>query len=309
MIELSKFNSLIELVSYFKNESICREFIKEQRWGNVIVCPFCGCVEVYTCKDGKRLHCNHCNHDFSVLVGTIFENTKLPLIKWFIAMYLLSSHKKGISSHQLSHDIKVTQKTAWFMLHKIRTTFIQNDTMLENEVECDEAYIGGREANKHQSKKTNGSQGRSVKAKTPIFGMVERNGNVIARKVENTNGETLLSNIRKYVREGSRVFTDEWIGYHTLKDSEYGHDIVRHKNNEFVRDDAYTNTIEGFWAQLKRMIFGAYHFTSAKYLQKYVDEAVFRYDTAFYEESDRFALMMNNAIGKRSYEYIKKCAA
>lgn len=112
MVNFANFNSLISLVSFFSTDSICRDFIKEQRWSDCVVCPFCGSIHCYACKDGKRIHCNGCNKDFSVLVGTIFENTKLPLIKWFMAMYLLSSHKKGISSHQLSRDISVSQKTA-----------------------------------------------------------------------------------------------------------------------------------------------------------------------------------------------------
>lgn len=309
MIDFSHFDSLITLVSYFQNETLCRNFIKEQRWGNVVVCPYCGSIHCYSCKDGKRIHCNHCNKDFSVLVGTIFENTKLSLIKWFMAMYLISSHKKGISSHQLARDIKVTQKTAWFMLHKIRTTFVQNVSSLEGEVECDEVYVGGREKNMHQSKRTENNQGRSVKTKTPVFGMVERNGNVIAKKVANTAGETLMNSIREYVKEGSRVFTDEWIGYHSLEKSEYTHYTIHHKSDEFVNGDVYTNTIEGFWGQLKRMILGVYHFTSAKYLQRYVDEAAFRYNTAFYDEGARFAMMIDKAMGKRSYEFIKECVA
>ena len=151
MVNFTRFDSIISLASYFSNEEICRQFLKEQRWGSVVVCPYCGSVHVYACGDGKRFKCDGCGNKFSVLVGTIFENTKLPLRKWFMAMYLLSSHKKGVSSHQIARDIEVTQKTAWFILHKIRTLLGQDDNVtLADEVECDEAYMGGREKNKHE---------------------------------------------------------------------------------------------------------------------------------------------------------------
>ena len=154
-LALEHFNSLISLVNHFNNDKRCRDFITEQRWGKVVVCPFCGCTHIYECGNGdNQFKCAHCHKRFSCLVGTIFENTKLPLQKWFMAMYLISSHKKGISSRQLSRDIDVMQKTAWFILHKIRTLFAQDDVVLGGVVECDEMYLGCRETNKHDSKKT-----------------------------------------------------------------------------------------------------------------------------------------------------------
>ncbi len=304
---LEKFNNLISLVGYFKDNATCRAFLKEQRWGDNVVCPYCGHQHCYTRADGS-FRCPECKKNFSVLVGTIFENTKIALVKWFAAMYLISSHKKGVSSHQLARDIDVTQKTAWFILHKVRTLYAQGTTELTEEVECDEAYIGGRESNKHQSKKTEGTQGRSLKTKSAVFGMVERGGALIARKVADTKSATLSPIIRQFVKAGSRVFTDEYIGYNSLYESEYSHAIVHHNAKEFVVDDAYTNTIEGFWSQLKRMIFGIYHFVSAKYLQRYVDEAVFRYNTREYKESVRFANMFERSINVLRYEDVKKVA-
>ena len=310
MVNFTRFDSIISLASYFSNEEICRQFLKEQRWGSVVVCPYCGSVHVYACGDGKRFKCDGCGNKFSVLVGTIFENTKLPLRKWFMAMYLLSSHKKGVSSHQIARDIEVTQKTAWFMLHKIRTLLGQEDNVtLADEVECDEAYMGGREKNKHGSKRTEATRGRSTKTKTPVFGMVQRGGKVVAKKVADTGCNTLSAAIRQYVKLGSRIFTDEWIGYKTLKESEYKHDFVRHNVKEFVNGDIYTNTIEGFWGQLKRMIIGVYHFTSAKYLQRYVDEAVFRYNTCRCSEGERFSLMMRRSAAKFDYYDVVNMAA
>ena len=308
-IGLDKFDSLFVFVSHFKDNETCKEFLVSQRWkdGDVI-CPYCG---VHHCKkrvDG-RFRCHHCRRNFSVLVGTIFENTKISLVKWFIAMYHISSHKKGISSHQLARDLSITQKSAWYILHKVRTLFGQsNDTALANNVECDEAYIGGQEKYKHASKKTEGTQGRSLKTKTPIFGMAQRKGKIIAKKTANVQGKTLCGIINQFVKAGSRIFTDEYIGYNTLVDSEYTHSVVNHGAKQFVDGVAHTNSIGGLSTQLKRSIFGIYHFVSAKYLQRYVDEAVFRYNTCKKNESDRFKTMFLKSIGIVRYDDVKNVA-
>ena len=259
MAKITKFNSLFALARAFRTEKECRDYLIKQRWADGdVVCPYCGehhCVE----RTDGRFRCKKCRLNFSVTVDTIFENTKLPLLKWFMAMYLIASHKKGISSHQLAKDIDVSQKTAWFMAQKIRTLFEQDSTELEGEVEMDEAYIGGAEKNKHESKKTENNQGRSLKTKSAVFGMVQRDSNVVAKKTENTQSKTLMPIIRPFVKPNSRVFTDEYIGYHSLEESEYKHSVVFHKDKQFVIGDAHTNTIEGFWGQLKRSIFGIYH--------------------------------------------------
>lgn len=300
--ELPFFNSLIALVNHFNCQKKCIEFLIEQRWNGQAVCPYCGGTHCYRRSDGRFI-CKGCGDNFSVLVGTIFENTKVPLTKWFMAMYLISSHKKGISSLQLSRDISVTQKTAWFMLQKIRSLYSQNTDELHGQVECDETYVGGKETNKHGSKKVQGTQGRSTKTKEGVFGMVERNtGKVVAMRIPDSKSATLIGIINDFVKEGSRIYTDEYIGYHSLMDSEcYAHSSVNHKNKEFVDGESHTNTIEGFWSQLKRMIMGVYHFVSAKYLQRYVDEAVFRYNTCAYEEGERFQRMFAQSVGKVKY--------
>ena len=217
MVNFSKFNSLYSVAVYFSTEDKCRQAIIDSRWGvgdkQDVVCPYCGQHHCHKRADG-RFCCSKCNKNFSEKVGTVFENTKIPLRKWFMAMYLISSHKKGISSHQLSRDIDVTQKTAWFILHKIRTLFAQDDTVaLRGDVECDEAYIGGRERNKHEWKRTKGTQGRSTKTKTPVFGMVQRGGKVVALKCDKTDGATLLPIISQFVVEGSTIYTDELTSY------------------------------------------------------------------------------------------------
>ena len=311
MIDFSKFNSLFAMANYFSNDNVCKKAIIENRWsvGNVI-CPHCGKRHCRMSKNG-RFHCTECNHNFSCTVGTIFENTKLPLRKWFLAMYLISSHKKGVSSHQLARDIAVTQKTAWYMLQKIRALYAQDDSVaLCTEVECDEVYIGGKEKWKHQSMRTPNTQGRSIKTKIPVFGMMERTeitnakgkkefmSNVRAMVVKKADRATLEPIIEQFVASGSTVFTDELNAYNHLTEMGYEHKICNHGALQFVCDyGIYTNNIEGFWSHFRRMISGCYHDVSDEHLQSYIDEACFRWNTRKMSESERFTNMFTTSIG------------
>lgn len=309
MIDFSKFDSLVDIALTFDTPAKCKAAIIQSRWADGdVVCPYCGHHHCHRRKDG-RFVCSACNHNFSETVGTIFENTKISLTKWFMAMYLISSHKKGISSHQLGRDIHVTQKTAWFILHKVRTLYHQYDTpALEGEVEMDEMYLGGREFNKHESKRTEGTRGRSTKTKTPIFGMVERKGRVRALKVENTQAKTLMPIIKQFVADSAHVFTDELPAYNGLASEGYVHEIICHSLKEYSKGGVCTNAIEGFWGHFKRVVFGTYHFVSKAYLQRYIDEAVYRYNTRKADESARFYYMFRMALGKCSYDDVKMIA-
>ena len=323
-VGLEQFDSLVSLVQYFKDDNTCKEFLVTQRWNDGdFVCPYCGQHHCYRRSDGQ-FRCPKCRKNFSVLVETIFENTKICLPKWFMAMYLISSHKKGISSHQLSRDIHVTQKTAWYMLHKVRSLYAQDDSKpFKGEVECDEVYIGGKEKWKHQSMKTPNSRGRSTKTKTPVFGMMERTefvnakgniefmSNVHAMVVEKTDKATLIPIIQQFIADGSAVFTDELSAYNGLSDLGYNHQVCNHGEMEFVTNgDIYTNNIEGFWSHFRRMITGCYHDVSDEHLQSYIDEACFRWNTRKMSESERFAIMFGKAIGKVMLnEKFKLCGA
>ena len=301
-INFAQFNSLIALADYFNTEDKCKQAIAQERWGETVVCPYCGSKHCYMTAEGRYI-CKDCHKHFSVTVGTIFENTKISLRKWFMAMYLISSHKKGVSSCQLARDIKVTQKTAWFILHKVRGLYGQNDSAsLNGEVEMDEMYLGGREANKHESKHTEGTQGRSTKTKTPIFGMLERDGKVVAMKVENTQGKTLMPIVSQFVESGSTTYTDEANIYHSLTKNGYEHLFVNHSQREYVRaKDIHTNGIEGFWAHFKRVVFSTYHCVSKDYVQRYIDEQVYRWNTREEKASYRFHDMFSKAVKSFTY--------
>ena len=303
-IDYAKLNSLIKVADYFDSEKKCQQILEDSYWGDDVVCPKCG---KHHCKmsNSGRYHCTECNHNFSCTVGTIFENSKLSLRKWFFAIYMITSNKKGVSSCQLARDLDITQKTAWHILHKIRSVFSQNDSnALTGTVECDEMYLGGAEDNKHKNKKTKGTQGRSTKTKKPIFGMIQRSGKLVAMAVKDTKAETLMPIIKQFVAENTVVYTDELKSYNRLSKENYSHGVVHHNENEFVVDDIYTNTIECFWSHFKKMVFGTYHFVSKKHLQRYIDEEVYRWNTRLMSESARFKDVFSKSLTRCDYKAV-----
>lgn len=295
------FNSIIDLLNAFPNEQTCINHLEQLRWNGNIVSPFDSNSKVYKCKDNKY-RCKNTGKYFNVKTNTLFDNTKIELSKWFLAIYIATSHKKGISSMQLAKDIDVTQKTAWFMLQRIRNCFgISDNVQLDNEVEIDETFVGGKNKNRHVSKKVENSQGRSYKDKIPVLGMIERKGNLIAKVVANTKSETLTPEVIKAVKDTASVITDEWLGYKSLKRF-YDHTFVKHNGGEYVNGRVYTNTIEGFWSLLKRGIIDIYHFATRKHLQKYVDEFVFRYNTRDDSTRNRFNTLLRNIENRITYK-------
>ena len=292
--------SIVDLMDKFNDEGACEKHLQKILWHDTEFCPHCGTTKIYHLKGGRRFRCSGCKKDFSIKTGTIFHDSKIPLRKWFLAIYLLTTHKKSMSSYQLARDIKVTQKTAYFMLQRIREA-VKNENFLaplEGTVEVDETFIGGRERNKHASKRTEGTQGRSLKTKEPVIGMVEREtGRVKAERISNVDRSTVEQKLLQHVNIGSRVISDEWRAYRKLKEF-YKHERVNHSKEEYVRGDVHTNTIEGFWAILKRSIYGVHHFVSAKHLQRYINEQAFRYNNRK-NHTFMFNLILSRISGKK----------
>ena len=266
-------------------------------WDGEPVSPFDKTSTVYKCSNGMY-RCKNTGKYFTVKTGTIFENTKLPLMKWFMAIYILTSHKKGIASTQLARDIGITQKSAWFLSQKIRMIFAcENDNVLDGEIECDETFVGGRNNNRHKDKKVKGSQGRSFKDKVPVQGILQRNGKLNAYVVPNTQGRSLLPNILKTVSRNSILYTDEWLGYKDVGSYFQGHFIVDHGKKQYADGNATSNHIEGAWKFFKSSVV-AIHNNCIKqhHLQKYVNEFVFRYNTNKMSEFARFVHAIKNSV-------------
>lgn len=299
----TNFNSILDLIKAFPNEQTCINHLTELRWEGFVISPFDADSKVYKCKN-NRYKCVNTGKYFNVKTGTLFDNTKIELQKWFLAIWLVTAHKKGISSLQLSRDIDVTQKTAWFMLQRIRKCFgIENDNDLDNTVEIDETYIGGKNKNKHSQNKVVKSQGRNAKDKVPVMGMVERKGKLNAYKINSAKSNDLLPKILENVKETALICTDEWGGYNDLSEFYmYKHSKVIHSFNQYVDGEVHTNTIEGFWSLLKRGILGIYHFVSKKHLQNYIDEFVFRYNTRKHNQTDRLNLLLSNMEVRTTYK-------
>jgi transposase-like protein len=291
-------SDLFYFFKQFPDEAACRKFLEERRWGNTPECPHCGNKQkIYRYKDDKLFKCAQCNKQFKVTTGTIYENSNIPLQKWFLTFYLSALTKKGISSIELSKIIGVTQKTAWYLLQKIRTMLEQQDSknQLRGTVEIDETYVGG--------KKKWGKRGRGSENKTPVFGAVQRKGRLVITPVENVKRKTLVPIIHDRVKKGSHINSDEWRAYTKLCEN-YIHDVVNHASKEYVRDDVHTNTIEGAWSHLKRIIVGIYHRPSKEHLSKYCAEFQFNYNTRNDSPDKKFRKYIDKNLISVSYNDI-----
>lgn len=291
--------TLMEAIKYFSDDLLCINFVASMRWvDGEATCPKCGEAKTSFLSTRKIWKCKACKKQFSVKVGTIFEDSPIGLDKWLMAIWMITNCKNGISSYEIHRAIGITQKSAWFMLHRIRLA-MENGTIekLCGEIEVDETYIGGDSKNMHKSKRERVVKGRGMGHKAAVIGMIERKGRVKAKVIAWADTITLNENIEASVEVGSTVMTDGHGGYRNMSD-EFIHEVIDHAV-EYVRDNVHTNSIENFWSLLKRSIKGTYVSVSPEHLQKYVEEQSFRFNTREGNDRQRFLGVVEAISGKR----------
>lgn len=305
------FTNLKELVESMPTEAVCREYLAKQRWQDgKAICPYCSCGKCYTVNKGKRYKCSECRVLFSVTVGTVFQDSKISLSKWFLAVYLIGSHKKGISSYQVAKDCGVSQKTGWFMLHRVREIMrSKTNDKLDNIVEIDECYVGGRVTNMSKSRRKKlREEKRTYSTKNMVMGLIERGGNLkLIALGKNNDASVLQPVIREHVDKEAVIITDGLQSYEGLGRQYTAHEVVNHMAQEYVRDGViHTNSIEGAFSLLKRSIIGIYHKASPEHLSRYCDETMYRYNTRKMKDPARFNLSLQNCEGRLTYKNLVK---
>ena len=287
--------NLVELFDMFPDEESAVKWFEEIRWPDGRYCPHCGSTDTKPKPGGKPqpYRCSTCHKHFSCKIGTVMESSRLPVRKWVIAMYLMSTNLKGVSSMKLHRDLGITQKTAWTMAQKIREGWTGGKPLLSGTVEVDETFVGGKEKNKHESHR---SHTRGPSGKTVIMGIKDRDANkVVAKPVDGRDKETVQGFISANVSQKAMVYTDDHRSYIGLP---YEHESVNHSVGEYVREQAHTNGIESFWAGLKRGYYGTYHRISPKHLDRYVTEFSGRHNVRELDTIDQMALLAKGMVGK-----------
>lgn len=299
---MEKPKTLTQAIRHFGNEQVCIDTVAKLRWPDGPICPACGHAEHYYLKTQKRWKCKKCSKQFSVKVGTIFEDSPIPLDKWLIALWMLVNCKNGISSYEVARGLGITQKSAWFVLHRLRLA-LQKGSLGKlggsgSEIEADETFIGGAARYMHRDKHRRRITETGTKDKTAVMGILKRGGEVRAAVVPNRQKKHLQTEIRKHVAAGSAVYTDALLSYQGLS-PEYAHAVIDHAE-KYVDGKVHTNGLENFWSLLKRGMRGTYVSVEPFHLFRYLDEQVFRYNNRKgLNDADRFAIALSRIAGKR----------
>ncbi len=300
--------SLQEAVVYFSNPDNCINYVAIRRWPNGVVCPGCGATKVSFNAKRRTWKCgsHHPKREFSVKVGTIYEDSPIQLDKWLTATWMLTNCKNGVSSYEIARDMRVTQKSAWFMLQRIRLA-MQDEffgSKLGGEVEVDETFIGGKARNMHKNVRARriSGRGKHMTDKVAVMGILERGGRVRTQVIPDRSGETLQGLVKEHVTTGAEVFTDELHGYWGLNE-QYQHQIIDHAL-KYVDGRVHTNGMENFWSLLKRGLKGTYVAVEPFHLFRYLDEQMFRFNNRATKDNplndaDRFDLAVRQIVGKR----------
>jgi transposase-like protein len=293
--------TLQDAILYFADFEHCRQFMTELRWPNgVVKCPTCGAEKLTWLAKQRVWKCyaKHPKPTFSLKTGTIFEDSPIPLEKWLPAAWLTISCKNGVSSYEVHRGLGVTQKTAWFMLHRIRLALQgENSGKLRGEVEADETFIGGKARNMHSDVKLRRITGTGDKDKIAVMGIIKRGGKIRTSVVPNRKKNALQAEVRKHVEPGSILYTDSLPSYNDLAE-EYQHLVIDHAKC-YVEGKVHTNTLENFWSLLKRGISGTYISVEPFHLFRYLDEQAFRYNNRYTTDAERFSIVMKQTVGKR----------
>jgi transposase-like protein len=307
MKTITEYSSIMEVVETFHDETQNHVYLEQTRWPEGIYCPHCLNDKIYRFKDLKRFKCKTCKAHFNAKTGTIYEGTKLPLKKWFIAKYLDVLSKKGISSYELAKQIKVTQPTAWFMLTRLRSVMVNAESRkgkLQGTIEMDETWIGGKMKNIHKKRKEKYESWKDNK--TIVFGMLQRDGELKCAIVPDRNAYNLRVEMVSGVEGNSTIVTDEHLGYVSTWMYYKKHKTVNHAARVYSEGDVSTNGIENFWSILKRGINGVHHHVSKKHVNKYVQEFVFRYNTRNLSTKEKMEILIRNSDVRLKLKDLKK---
>lgn len=302
---LKSFNSLLQMMQAIPDEQTAIDHFTAIRWKNGAFCPACGSTKVYHFADQRNHKCGDCRKRFSIRVGTIFEDSKLPIRTWLLAIWLITSHKKGIASTQLAKDLGITQKSAWFVTHRLRHAIRTQsfNRPLDGEIEADETFIGGKEKNKHSWQRTGGKQGGA--GKIAVLGILERGGELRTGTTPNLSAKSVQAVIRANVAKGAAVMTDEHGAFLGLQ-GDYNHHRVNHSAGEYVRHYVlHTNGIESVWALFKRQIIGTHHWLSPKHLNRYLGEMTWRFNLREMADGDRVNALLAQTAGRLTYKALK----
>jgi hypothetical protein len=302
---LQTFKTLPQLFAAFPTEQTAVDHFTAIRWAGGEFCAVNGCADakIFHFKDGKTHKCSVCRARFSIRVGTIFQDTKLPLRTWFAAIWMITNHPKGIASTTLATDLGITQKTAWFVLHRLRhaARTVSFNGPLKGEVAADETLLGGKEGNKHAHKRTKGHSGTA--GKTIVMGLVEKGGEVRAGVIDGANKTTMQEIIVHHVEAGATLVTDEHRGYQGLN-GRFNHQTVNHRDGEYVRDGFTTNGVESLWALFKRQYHGTHHWISPKHMDAYVTEMCFRLNRRALSKGELVNGLLGQSEGPLPYKVL-----